>query len=262
MNSDIRPGACGVVAAGPGSPEPRAIRRRRGVRGFTLIELLVVIAIIAILASLLLPGLARAKEQAKKTRCFNNNRQLMLACMLYVGDQRGYLPCGSMNTPGRNAKGYLTWDESVVPYGGITNLLVCASHKFGRRHYWANANVDNTQQREGNPRQTGVMALGFSVRPEDLAAPSDTVALTEIRNQNASYAFGGVSNPGEGWGSMLFAREDLFILQFRHLRRETVSFADGHVESLQSNVLMAPKLPSGAWSFAKFYRDPARVPGR
>ncbi|MGB1726485.1 MAG: prepilin-type N-terminal cleavage/methylation domain-containing protein, partial [Limisphaerales bacterium] len=39
-------------------------QRKTGLTGFTLIELLVVIAIIAILASLLLPALAKAKEQA------------------------------------------------------------------------------------------------------------------------------------------------------------------------------------------------------
>jgi prepilin-type N-terminal cleavage/methylation domain-containing protein/prepilin-type processing-associated H-X9-DG protein len=233
----------------------------RRLAAFTLIELLVVIAIIAVLASLLLPALATAKEQARKTRCFNNCRQLLLAITMYVGDHRGFLPCGSMSTP-RASKGYLTWDEQVVPFGGLTNLLVCPSHKFGRRHYWANANIENGQQSEGNPRQTGIMALGFSVRPETLRNPSGVVALTEIRDQKASYAFGGVSNPGEGWGSMLFAYEDLFILQFRHLRRETVSYADGHVENAVSNVLMGPKLASGKWSFERFYRDPERVPTR
>lgn len=231
-----------------------------GRRAFTLIELLVVIAIIAVLASLLLPALANAKEQARKTRCFSNSRQMMLACLMYVNDQRGRLPCGSMDAPGRSPKGYLTWDELLLPYGVITNVITCPSHKKGRRHYWVNANILNSAQGHGNPRQTGVMALGFSVAPETLAFPSDTVAYTEIRDQDATYAFGGVSNPGEGWGSMLFAYEDLFILQFRHLKRETIPFVDGHVESMKSNVLMAPKLPSGRHSFEKFYRERSQVP--
>jgi prepilin-type N-terminal cleavage/methylation domain-containing protein len=234
----------------------------RSRRAFTLIELLVVIAIIAILASLLLPALAAGKEQAKKTRCFNNCRQIMLASLLYVNDQRGKLPCGSMDAPGRTPKGYLTWDELVLPYGAPTNVIACPSHKKGRRHYWVNANILNSAQAHGNPRQTGVMALGFSVAPESLAQPSDTVAFTEIRDQDATYAFGGVSNPGEGWGSMLFAYEDLFILQYRHLKRETIPFCDGHVESMKSNVLMAPKLASGRFSFEKFYRDRSQVPTR
>jgi len=59
--------------------------------GFTLIELLVVIAIIAILAALLLPGLARAKQQAQGTGCMNNLRQLTEAWVMYNGDNRNFL---------------------------------------------------------------------------------------------------------------------------------------------------------------------------
>ena len=54
--------------------------------GFTLIELLVVIAIIALLAAILFPVFARARENARKSSCMNNMKQIGVGLMQYVQD--------------------------------------------------------------------------------------------------------------------------------------------------------------------------------
>src|SRR4051812_17624973 len=68
-------------------------------KAFTLIELLVVIAIIAILAALLVPALAHGKSKAKRIQCINNQKQLAITWLLYVGDNNDWLVANGMNNP-------------------------------------------------------------------------------------------------------------------------------------------------------------------
>lgn len=110
-------------------------------RAFTLIELLVVVAIIALLLAILLPSLARAREQSKRTACGANLKAIGAGIALYGSEydallkcQRGVLPsnwAANQNVYYRNdiANTWPGWSYSLAPYcGGVTSkILVCPS---------------------------------------------------------------------------------------------------------------------------------------
>lgn len=66
--------------------------RSKGSKGFTLIEILVVIAIIALLAAILFPVFARARENARRTSCASNLKQIGLGIMQYTQDYDERMP--------------------------------------------------------------------------------------------------------------------------------------------------------------------------
>src|SRR5205823_12613548 len=71
---------------------PRLFSGNRRPGGFTLVELLVVIGIIAVRVSILLPSLNRAREAANQTKCLSNLRQLGLAFVMYLNENKGAFP--------------------------------------------------------------------------------------------------------------------------------------------------------------------------
>jgi len=66
--------------------------RRSEMPAFTLIELLVVITVIAILASLFLPALHKAKQQAAMAKCISNLHQIGIGLKMYVDENRDTFP--------------------------------------------------------------------------------------------------------------------------------------------------------------------------
>lgn len=91
-------------------------------RGFTLIELLVVIAIIAILAAILFPVFQNVRENARRTTCISNEKQLALGIAQYVQDS----------------------DETMVPAINCTNNVVvnapfCSYDNINVNNYWVTA---------------------------------------------------------------------------------------------------------------------------
>jgi len=115
---------------------------------FTLIELLVVIAIIAILAAILFPVFARARENARKSSCQSNLKQIGLASIQYAQDYDESLYPHRFNVTGGNpfdaqypgnlgtsqpdvsgsARDKIFWISLLQPYAKSYQVFVCPSN--------------------------------------------------------------------------------------------------------------------------------------
>ncbi|MFH0963172.1 MAG: DUF1559 domain-containing protein, partial [Planctomycetota bacterium] len=87
--------------------------------------------IIALLVGLLLPALGRAREEARKTQCRSNLRQIGLAMTMYANDNKSYLPCLYGNS------GVQQSSTTSVVLGGCGGL-----YSAGTAAYWGNPKVN------------------------------------------------------------------------------------------------------------------------
>ena len=103
----------------------------RSPQGFTLIELLVVIAIIAILAAILFPVFQSVRENARRTACLSNEKQIGLGVMQYIQDADERYPLCSYQAP---RQALMCWPDLIQPYVKNWRIFRCpdaADDPFG-----------------------------------------------------------------------------------------------------------------------------------
>lgn len=101
--------------------------------GFTIIELLVVIAVISILAAILFPVFARARENARRTTCLSDLKQMALGLMMYTQDYDEKYPHAQAVSTQLPTDGYFWypgrwyWPQMIYPYTKNSNIFFCPS---------------------------------------------------------------------------------------------------------------------------------------
>ncbi len=177
-----------------------------GIKAFTLIELLVVISIIALLISILIPGLAKAGELARRTTCSSNIRQFIFGCHLYANDHDDFLPGGhSDDQIVQNEVTILLAEDTrnkLVELIGDERILQCPSLKrpFTDPGGWFipdNGYIIGYNYLGGHRETPWLPAAGGNIDPDDYeewvspqkASAKHNPALVTELNTWSTYAF-------------------------------------------------------------------------
>lgn len=170
--------------------------------GFTLIELLIVTAILSLLAALLFPVFAKVRENARRSMCASNERQIGLAMLQYTGENDSFFP--NDQTP--DTKGH--WALQVYPYIKDASVYRCPddpttdselSKPLPLTHYFVDSYGINLSLLENTAFN---MTVGTSeeTKPNTsdtvLTAPANTVLLFEVTGDTAALTL--PSNPHLG----------------------------------------------------------------
>ena len=232
---------------------------------FTLIELLVVIAIIAILAAILFPVFARARENARRSSCTSNLKQIGLGMLQYTQDYDEHFPL-SVVWPGPGSAPAGTpvgWADAIQPYLKSTQIYQCPSesappnpdpNSAGYTDYFMNKNAgDGAQALPSLNNPTLTILVGDSGAP---------VGQTINGHSNARERNNGCATAGDPAGAAPFDRfspvctggpglaNNLAGGGIRHLEGANYEFSDGHVKwfkNIDSNT--TSKIYNGATPF-------------
>lgn len=218
-------------------------------KGFTLIELLVVIAIIAILAAILLPVFARVRENARRSTCQSNMKQIGNAFLMYCQDYDELTP-RAWYISNNGTSGYL-WADALMPYTKSVNVFGCPSATakpfLDQSYTYKGFNIDSlgfaaNVNYWGGSAGGGVPANNpfYSKNLAQLGVPATTVLTTDFGGHFESAAQNDIHAD-----FLALPTDPNYRNVYRHLDMAGVLFCDGHAKSLTRDALIATHTVNG-----------------